>query len=111
MYQSFITELCRAAREGAIAPTYHYKAQFRVRPTPSEQEILFMLCDDAPEVIEDFPHDSKGSYCLLRGINADGRIGHVACGYSRGYNIITAYFPAETEPEKWRDDDYRIRRS
>ncbi len=40
--------------------------------------------------------------------DAKGRIGHVVCANPPNSLVITAYFPAETEPEKW-SDNYRRR--
>jgi hypothetical protein len=69
-----------------------------------------MLCDDAPEVIEDYPDDKPFSSCLIWGTTTDGRIGHVLFTYPPDCWVITAYFPAETEPHKWTDSNYRIRK-
>jgi hypothetical protein len=110
MYEERIAELCRAASNGIMRPRSHYKRRLKSRPSPNEQDILFILCDDNPEVIEDNPFDSPSSCCLVWGTTADGRIGHVLCGYYPEYTIITAYFPAETEPYKWEDEEYRVRR-
>ena len=110
MYERRITELCEAADNGTLKPRPHYARRLESRPTPTENDIRFILCDDAPEIIEDYPDDTPYSSCLIWGTTSDGHVGHVLCSYSREYWIITAYFPAETEPYKWADDDYRIRR-
>ena len=67
-----------------------------------------MLCDDAPQVIDDYTAENT---LLIWGTVGDGRIGHVLCGYYPQYRVITAYFPGETEPYKWVDSEYRVRRS
>lgn len=67
-----------------------------------------MLCEDAAQVIDDDPERDR---LLIWGTVSDGRIGHVLCGYYPAYRVITAYYPGETEPFKWVDREYRVRRS
>lgn len=108
-YAVRIGGLCLDATSGSMRYSRHYTRQLLDRPTPSRSEIRFLLCEDAPQIIEDYPQDSLGSCCLIWGqTNLNGRIGHVVCGNPPDSRVITAYFPAETEPEKW-EDDYRIR--
>ena len=108
MNQQIITELCVEAKEDTLYYSDHYRQQTRRRPTPSRTDIVHILCDDAPEVID---NDTRGNTLLIWGTAADGRIGHVLCGYYPEYRVITAYFPGETEPYKWVDSNYRVRRS
>ena len=110
MREYLIEALGWAASHGQLEPSLHYDFQETERPTPDDADIAFMLCADAPEVIELNPEAEPNSSCLVWGKTADGRIGHILCGYYPEYLIITAYFPAETEPYKWADDCYRIRK-
>lgn len=105
-----IGELCFDVASGSMRYSRHYYRRLQQRrPTPNREDIRFLLCEDDPEVIEDCPNDYRGPRCLVWGTtNINGRVGHVVCGYPPDSQVITAYFPAETEPEKW-DDNYRIR--
>ena len=109
MYESRIAALCAAAASGSLDRSLHYDQRQWVRPTPDGTEILFILCDDEPQIIEDYPTDPRGSCCLIWGTTSSGRIGHLVCGYSPGYRVITAYFPADTQPDRW-EDNYRRRK-
>lgn len=54
------------------------------------------------ELIEDYPHDSRGPSCLLLGFGDDGRPIHVVCSPKTDYlAIITAYLP---DPAQWSAD-------
>ena len=109
MYQSRIAKLCAAAASGSLIGMRHYTQKLMTRrATPNQEDIRFLLCEDAPEVIEDYPEDSRGALCLIRGETDSGRVGHVVCSCPPDYRVITAYFPAETQPLKW-DSGYRIR--
>ena len=111
MREYLIEALCWAVTNGELKPSEHYDFREATRPSPDDADIEFMLCDDAPEVLEVDPEAAPNSSCLIWGKTANGRIGHVLCGYYPRYLIITAYFPAETEPYKWIDDEYSIRRA
>jgi hypothetical protein len=108
MYQSRIAKLCAAAASGSLISIPHYTQRLTTRATPNQEDIRFLLCEDAPEVIEDYPEDERGATCLIRGETDSGRVGHVVCSYPPDNRVITAYFPAETQPWKW-DSGYRIR--
>ena len=104
-----IADLCLSATSGTLRYSQHYTQNFLSHATPSRDEIRFLLCDDAPEVIEDYPQRPKGSRCLIWGTtDGDSRIGHVVCANPPDSTVVTAYFPAETEPDKW-EDNYRRR--
>ncbi len=104
MQDNRIEELCRAAADGTLDYTDHYDERVNERPTPDKPEVRFMLCDDDPLVIE-----TRGRLFLVWGRTAEGRIGHLLCSVLPVCRVMTAYFPGETQPEKWADADYRIR--
>lgn len=106
MNQHIIAELCREAVAGALDYAAHYALRVENRPTPRKGDLTFILCADAPEVIEE---NAERDTILVWGRAADGRIGHILIKYHPAYRVVTAYFPAETEPYKWSDDEYRIR--
>lgn len=106
MKQRLIEELCAAADTDTLIYSPHYRQRARRRPSPQERDIIYILCADAPEIIEERTEDSV---CLIWGTATDGRISHVLCEYYPGYRVVTAYFPSETEPYKWEDSEYRIR--
>ena len=109
MNDSRIDALSLAAFSETLDFSAHYYSRYNARPTPSEEEIKFLLWDDDPEVIEDYPNDPRGPSCLIMGITGQtGRIAHIVCAYPPESSVITAYFPAETRPERW-DGDYRNR--
>lgn len=109
MNDSRIAALSAAAYSGNLGFSVHYYSRYYARPTPNEEEIRFLLCDDDPEMIEDYPNDPRGPSCLIIGItDGNGRIAHIVCADPPNPVVITAYFPAETRPDVW-DSDYRIR--
>ena len=107
MNQQIIAELCAEAAEGILDYRPHYEIKLMQRSTPSKSQVAFMLCEDAPEVIDERPEEDV---LIIWGTTQDGRIGHVVFKYYPVYEVLTAYFPGETEPYKWEDDTYRTRR-
>ena len=108
MNHQIIAELCIEAAAETLVYSDHYKHQMERRSTPSRADITHMLCEDAPQIIDE---ETERDRLLIWGTAADGRIGHVLCSYCPEYRVITAYFPGDTEPYKWVDTDYRVRRS
>ena len=104
-----LSALACAAMTGNLFYTTHYERRFRNRPTPSKSDIRFMLCDDSPMIIGDNPHHGEGPTCLIWAQRADGCIGHLVCRDDFSNVVVTAYFPKDTNPEKW-DDDYITRK-
>jgi len=71
--------------------------------TPQEVERVVMT----GELVEDYPHDSRGHSCLLLGFGDIGRAIHVVCSPKTDYlAVITAYLP---DTDQWLPD-YRRRR-
>ena len=71
--------------------------------TPREVEKVVMTGD----LVEDYPHDSRGKNCLLLGFGDSDRAIHVVCSPKEDYlAVITAYLP---DPDQW-SSDYRRRR-
>lgn len=71
--------------------------------TPQEVEKVGMT----GELVEDYPHDSRGHSCLLLGFGEDDRTIHVVCSPKEDYlAVITAYLP---DTDQW-SPDYRRRR-
>lgn len=71
--------------------------------TPQEVERVVMT----GELVEDYPHDSRGHSCLLLGFGDIGRAVHVVCSPKADYlAVITAYLP---DTDQW-SPDYRRRR-
>ena len=105
-----IVALSTIADSGRLRFSDHYYSQLHKRPTPTESEVYYLLRDDEPEVIEDYPNDPRGSSFLVFGTtDNNGRIAHAVCTAPPESMVITSYFPAETHPEKW-DDDFRSRK-
>lgn len=105
MNQSRIATLSLAVYSGTLNFSAHYYSKFYARPTPSEEEIKFLLWDNAPEIIEDYPNDPRGPSCLIIGTtDLNGRIAHIVCADPPNSAVITAYFPAETRPDQWSND-------
>ncbi len=58
--------------------------------TPQEVEKVVMT----GELVEDYPHDSRGHSCLLLGLGDGDRAIHVVCSPKEDYlAVITAYLP------------------
>lgn len=109
MFESHIAALSLDATSGALRYSQHYTQQLLSRPTPSQEEIRFLLWDDDPQIIEDYPQDPRGGSCLIWGTtDSSDRVGHIICANPPDSQVITAYFPGETEPSKW-EDNYRKR--
>ena len=109
MAENRIAAISLAALNGSLDYSRHYNQQFLSRPTPNRDEIRFLLIEDAPEIIEDYPLDPRGPSCLIWGMtDYEGRIGHLICANPPNTRIVTAYFPGETEPEEW-ECNYRRR--
>jgi hypothetical protein len=104
-----LSALAFAAMTGTLFYTPHYDQQLRKRPTPTRSDITFMLCDDSPMIIEENSDHGKGPICLIWAQRADGCIGHLVCRNDSSNVVVTAYFPEDTNPEKW-DDDYITRK-
>lgn len=104
MLNDIIAKLYAAASANTLAFTDHYRYQSEHRPTPNPSEVRFILCDDAPEIIEHYPNDRRGPCCLIWGTTNSNEIGHIVCAYEPAPRVVTGYFPARTEPEKWTDD-------
>jgi hypothetical protein len=110
MFQSITATLCVEAETGRLRYSDHYADQLFSRPTPNRLEIRFLLCDDAPAVIEDYLHDPRGRSCLIWGIMGNHRVGHILCSAPPNSLVVTAYWPAETEPDEWEENYQRRRR-
>ena len=104
-----LSALAFAAMSETLFYTNHYEQRVRKRPTPSKSDIRFMLCDDSPMIIEENSDHREGQTCLIWAQRADGCIGHLVCRNDSSNVVVTAYFPEETNPEKW-DDDYITRK-
>ena len=75
------------------------------RQQPDRDDIRFLICDDEPEIIEDYDPRSTDGYrrgCLILG-KIGGRGAHVHCAYPPSGVIVTAYWP-DIEPDEWTDD-------
>lgn len=105
MAGDLIAAFCEAARSGELHFTPHHFLRLATRPSPNESETSFILCEDAPEIIEESPETSR---CLIWGQIRNNEIAHLLCEYWPGFAVITAYFPALTEPDSW-SSDFRLR--
>jgi len=70
----------------------------------SDTDIIIALMNG--EIIEDYPHDPRGSSCLVLGYQRENRPIHIVCSQdsSRSIVIITVYEP---EPPKWINERTR----
>lgn len=108
MYEAIIASICTEALEGTLDFSEEYAQRLVARPTPGRHDVYYAVCEDDPMVIEWYPDDPRGQSCLLWGIISDGRIAHMAFSNPPNVLVITAYLPAETEPEEWTNN-YRTR--
>ena len=107
-YDDLITELCREASSGALRYSSHYAEQMFSRPTPPRSQIRYMLCEDSPKVIEDYPDDKPYPSCLIYGNTFSQEPVHSVWAYNqenRWAVVITVYRP---DPQRWID--WRTRR-
>jgi hypothetical protein len=101
-----IVEAARQAAEKKLLFLPHAIRQMS-RPermiTPQEVERVVMT----GELVENYPHDSRGHSCLLLGVGDTDRAIHVVCSPKAEYlAVITAYLP---DTDQW-SSDYRRRR-
>ena len=77
----------------------------------SEVDLEDAICRDAPEIIEDYPDDSRGPACLVLGWPGLARPLHVVVGYGTSQDVaievITAYVP---EAPDWYNPRVRSKR-
>ncbi|MBI4245626.1 MAG: DUF4258 domain-containing protein [Candidatus Rokubacteria bacterium] len=67
------------------------------------------ICQDAPEIIEDYPDDPRGPACLVLGWADLARPLHIVVGYGDLPNVpIEAVTVYEPDPRQWYD--HRVRR-
>ena len=110
MNEDLIVSLSLDAISDSLGYSDHYNQRLLSRPTPSKAEIRFLLWEDNPEIIEDYPQDPRGGSCLIWGTTDNsGRVAHIVCAYPPVSRIITAYFPGDSESEEW-ECNYRKRR-
>jgi hypothetical protein len=104
MHQSVIATLCYEIPGNPAFWSGHFvKNLFKHdEHRPTRADVRHVLCDDDPEVIEDYPHDPRGRSCLIWGIVRDRPL-HVVGAYPPSSRVITAYWP-DTEPDEWTDD-------
>ena len=70
-------------------------------------DLEYAVGNDEPEVIEDYPTDSRGHSCLIRGVTTNGDVVHVVCKPDDPVFIVTCYEP---DPSIWYPD-FRMRRT
>jgi len=107
--EALIAVLCAEVAVGRLHWSGHYTRRLWERAMPDRAQIHYLLCEDDAEVRES-DTDGRGRNCLIWGIMADGRVGHVLCSHPPNPVVVTAYWP-DTEPEEWTDNyKQRIRR-
>ena len=100
-----IQALADAVRADEMLYSIHYRKRLdEGRPMPTESEIAYMLCDDDPMVICQNLLHPEGPTTTVWGTVQNGEIGHVICADPPINKVVTAYFPARTQPEKWDPD-------
>ncbi|MDE3019592.1 MAG: DUF4258 domain-containing protein [Nitrospirota bacterium] len=102
---AFLEEVRRATQKRLLFLPHAIRQMSRPERmiTPQEVERVVMT----GELVEDYPHDSRGHSCLLLGLGDADRAIHVVCSPKADYvAVITAYLPDTTQ---W-SSDYRRRR-
>lgn len=110
MDASGIAVLCVEAEQGKLLYRVHVAERSIKRDQPGRNDITHILCYDTATVIEPYPNDPRGKSCLIWGTIANGRIGHIVCGYPPNSLVITTYWP-DSDPQRWEDLEYTIRRT
>ena len=74
-----------------------------------QTDLIEAICRDAPEIIEDYPEDTRGPACLVLGWADLARPLHVVVGYGDtvdvSIEIVTVYEP---DARRWRNHRVRI---
>ena len=101
-----LTSIVQAIRDSAYIVMVHYWEQFvNEPPRPLPRAIVVSIGNDEPEIIENYPDDTRGASCLVLGVNGQGRQIHTVIGYTYDpIRIVTAYYPDD------RFIDGRVRR-
>lgn len=101
-----LTSIVQAIKDRAYIVRKHYWEQFvNEPPRPLPSAIVASIGNDEPEIIENYPDDTRGASCLVLGVNGHGRQIHTVIGYACDpIRIVTAYYPDD------RFVDGRIRR-
>ena len=77
----------------------------------SEADLEAAICEDAPEIVEDYPDDLRGPACLVLGWPGPVQPLHILVGYGTSQDVtidvITAYVP---ESPDWYNPRMRSRR-
>lgn len=101
MSQFAISALCYAIAEGnGSVWSGHFVQRLMTRTQPDHTDVQYVVCDDEPEVIEEYPDTGRGRSCLIWG-TVRGRVAHVVCSYPPNPVVITAYWP---DPREWTDN-------
>jgi hypothetical protein len=103
-----LNEIRRAFCDGRYLPTIHALEQLLERHI-SLAQVDSAICEDSPEIIEDYIGDLRGPSCLIFGWGDLVRPLHMQVGYAPPGlaalpTLITVYEP---DPAKWRN--YRER--
>jgi hypothetical protein len=101
MSQSVIPSLCYEITEGSQTVwSGHFIRRLLSRVQPDHLDVQYLVCDDEPFVLEDYPDTGRGRSCLIWG-TVQGRVAHVVCSYPPNPVVITAYWP---DPQQWTEN-------
>ena len=87
------------ARSSRLPFHPHYVEKLLMRDQPQRADVVYMLSEDDPQVIEPNRDDFPKPSCLVWAI-INGRAAHILLAWPPDSFVITAYWP-DTEPEKW----------
>ena len=91
-----LDSIVQAVRGGAYKfDVRHYWEQVvKNPPRPLPTAVIKSIGEDDPEIVENYPCDSRGASCLILGVNGHGNQIHSVVGYKYDKKrIITAYYP------------------
>ena len=92
MRQAILADIRTVAGEGDYLVSTHFLDMLFERGLDLV-DIADAIREDAPEIIEDYPNDTRGSSCLILCQGASGTWYHVVCGYAPLVTMITVYVP------------------
>ena len=96
---SHLSDIVRAISEQEYLFSLHIWENFVAednRPPPSS--IISSIRNDKPEVLENYPDDTRGPCCLIISVNSEGRDIHSVVTYGmKPIKIVTAYYPSNDE--------------
>lgn len=98
-----LNAIIESFRDHTYTPTKHVAIRMIERNIAAFR-LEDAIGDDEPEIIADYPEDSRGASCLILGYTKTGQPLHARIGYSSSVPVLISAYDPRTQPYKWSDD-------